>query len=149
MKLQKINGHQSFGMAHKIDYTGVTPIEREALKECDLTKAFEGVKGTVDVSKVLTKPGGNLAFPANWLYRIVLERMGYKERFLFNLPAGSLTNSGSIYTGFGTNPVSSGNVKGLTKDDLVRVFGRAISEVQRYCTQEIPEKVVSSMAKAS
>lgn len=144
MKLQKINGHQSFGMAHTVDYTGVNPIEREALEAINLADAFGNINGTVRISKMCMKQGSKWAFPANWLYTKLLATRGYKPRFVFELPASSVADIGRHYTGLGIRTVNSDSVAGLQKVDLVRVIGKAVSEVKGLCGQAI-----RNMAKAS
>lgn len=146
MKLQKINGHQSFGMAHEIDDRGMTPVEKAAIDAVDIPNAFRDVRDTVIVSKVY-RDKGDLYYPAA-AYANKLEGKGnYTAHYAFEVVHNRFLYLARCLLRLQIDAVVSDSTTGLKEDGIKRVLASAITNAKILCRQETPG-VMTRVARA-
>lgn len=126
MRLQKINKQQSFGMACKVDYTGMTPAERAAWET--RKNALNDVEGTVCVARMVHVPGGKWYYPATYANRLE-GKDGHKAYFAFELPKSWFERIRHCMR----VDVISKSTTGLSETAIGDAFDEAISEVKTLC----------------
>ena len=146
MRVQKVGSQQLFGMAHKVDYTGITPVEEAALNESGLSEAFRDVDGTVLVSKRHHKDG-KWVFPANRFFNLLFGKNNkYRTSFVFELPPDrSLVSTVKHLSGIEIDAVYTSNIKGKDKEAITRVLQAAISQVKMACQQKMPRRMTEAV----
>lgn len=146
MKVQKINGHKSFGMACEVDDRGMTSVEKAAIDAVGLPKALENVEGTVLVSKVY-RDNGDLYYPAA-AYANKLEGKGnYTSHFAFEVVHNRFLYLARCLLRLRIDAVVSDSTTGLQEDGIKRVLVNAITKAKNLCRQKTPG-VMTRLARA-